>query len=129
MAYEGPNVSREQKEQELAQLERLEDEANPDERRARRRLQNRLAQRAFRARSKVNNREVGRWRSTPLTKKAQSHLNELEDLVESQNEQIQSMSATLDRLQRENTALKAGQWSVGNMPYNYSAAGINGPQS
>lgn len=60
MADEGPNVSREQKEQELAQLERTENEADPDERHVRRRLQNRLAQRAFRARYKVNNREVSR---------------------------------------------------------------------
>lgn len=66
MAYEGPNVSREQKEHELAQLERMEDDADPDERRARRRLQNRLAQRAFRARSKVHNREVRLWQGRPL---------------------------------------------------------------
>jgi len=119
MAHEGPNVSREQKEQELAQLERMEDDADPEERRARRRLQNRLAQRAFRARSKVYNREVRQWHGRPLTMKAQSHLTELEDLVEAQNEQIQSMSASLDRLQRENAALKAGQWAMGNTSYNY----------
>jgi len=53
--------------------------------------------------------------------KAQSHLTELEDLVESQNEQIQSMSNTLDRLQRENAALKAGNWAIGNSSYNFAA--------
>lgn len=57
MSAEGPNVSDEQKMRELLELERLE-EGGAGTRRDRRRLQNRLAQRAFRARSKVANNEV-----------------------------------------------------------------------
>ena len=54
---EGPNVSQQKKEQELAELERLE-EAGPAARKDKRRIQNRLAQRAFRARAKVFGKEV-----------------------------------------------------------------------
>ena len=57
MASEGPNVSKAQKEQELLELERLE-QGGAATRRERRRLQNRLAQRAFRARSKLQNNAV-----------------------------------------------------------------------
>lgn len=58
MAAEGPNVSAEQKIKELQDLDRLM-AGGPAFRRERRRLQNRLAQRAFRARSKISNKEVG----------------------------------------------------------------------
>lgn len=57
MINEGPNVPQDQKEKELAELMRLE-QGGTATRRERRRLQNRLAQRAFRARSKVQNAEV-----------------------------------------------------------------------
>jgi len=57
MANEGPNVSQAQKEAELRELERLE-QGGAATRRERRRLQNRLAQRAFRARSKLQNNAV-----------------------------------------------------------------------
>jgi hypothetical protein len=57
MANEGPNVSKVQKEQELRELELLQ-QGGPATRRERRRLQNRLAQRAFRARSKLQNSAV-----------------------------------------------------------------------
>lgn len=55
---EGPNVSRAQKDRELVELAEL-GAGGSGMRRERRRLQNRLAQRAFRARSKVQNQEVG----------------------------------------------------------------------
>lgn len=58
MDHEGPNVSRDQKEKELAQLALLHDDANGDQKPTRRRLQNRFAQRAFRARTKENKQEV-----------------------------------------------------------------------
>ena len=57
MASEAPNVSQAQKQAELLELERLES-GGPATRRERRRLQNRLAQRAFRARSKLQNNAV-----------------------------------------------------------------------
>lgn len=59
MAREGPNISQAQKELELAELARLES-GGPELKEAKRKLQNRLAQRAFRARSKLVNSAVSR---------------------------------------------------------------------
>ena len=58
MADEGPNVSKVQKAQELRELELLQ-QGGPATGRERRWLQNRLAQRAFRARSKLQNNAAG----------------------------------------------------------------------
>jgi hypothetical protein len=80
-----------------------------------RRMQNRLAQRAFRARSKVQHHEVRfaarqticlviDWSSRPL--QVSEHLKHLEALSESQGDRISKLSALADRLQRKNLALK-----------------------
>lgn len=55
---EQPDVSRDQREQELAQSLRLEHDGTPDEAYAHRRLRNRSAQRTFRARLKVRKGDV-----------------------------------------------------------------------
>ncbi|KAK1920740.1 hypothetical protein DB88DRAFT_128327 [Papiliotrema laurentii] len=94
MAFEGLNISQAQKERDLMELGRLE-QGGPTTRRERRRLQNRLAQRAFRARSKVQNAE------------AAARLTDLEQLVEMQADQLRQMNEALEKLQRENAALEA----------------------
>jgi hypothetical protein len=95
--------------------------------RERRRMQNRLAQRAFRARSKIRNKEVGPAQSRgcisapslPIRLRLNSyisllvahHMSHLEALTEAQAERLGTLTELVDRLQRENTSLKQARWS------------------
>lgn len=87
----------------------------------RRKLQNRFAQRAFRARSKVKNTNVSlynpvNWR---LYLQDATRLNELEEVFVRHENEVQSLrDAIYERdemimqLQQENNTLKANQWAT-----------------
>ncbi|ORX35227.1 hypothetical protein BD324DRAFT_82844 [Kockovaella imperatae] len=82
--------------EELAELARLERGGRPM-RKERRKLQNRLAQRAFRARSRV------------LRKDAASHLADVEERNASQQSELERLHRMVDQLEQENKSLKR-QW-------------------
>lgn len=64
-----------------------------------RRAQNRLAQRAFRARTKMHHQEVAR------------QVARLEKLTEIQGERLDRLTALVTKLQHENTSLKSDRWA------------------
>lgn len=86
-----------------------------------RRVQNKLAQRAFRERSKVVNKDVSRAQNPLIYRRyqgciayhvqqVQSRLDHLEKLKEDHEDRIEELSELVSRLQNENTALKAQQF-------------------
>ncbi|GFZ51675.1 hypothetical protein JCM24511_09443 [Saitozyma sp. JCM 24511] len=79
------------------ELEAVQTVPTKGNKKARRQMQNRLAQRAFRARSKVQHQEVA------------DHLKHLDTLCKTQSDRLKKLVALADRLQRENIQLKQGR--------------------
>jgi septal ring factor EnvC (AmiA/AmiB activator) len=83
----------------------------------RRRTQNRLAQRAFRSRSKVHKVEVSLSQSrirvgssNNLSSQAANHLQDLEKHSIKQASRLSELAGLVDRLQKENSSLKSMEW-------------------
>jgi hypothetical protein len=119
---------REAKEREVEKLKEMAGfELGPTKgnKREKRRMQNRLAQRAFRARSKIQKKEVGSGGDAathPLRSdmpgtnarvalQVANHMSYLEALAEAQAERLDMLTELVDRLQRKNTSLKQARWS------------------
>ncbi|KAK4687199.1 hypothetical protein P7C73_g2908, partial [Tremellales sp. Uapishka_1] len=64
-----------------------------------RKMQNRIAQRAFRARTKIHHIEVAK------------QMSQLKALTEAQAQRLDKLTHLVDKLQKENTALKADRWA------------------
>jgi Asp-tRNA(Asn)/Glu-tRNA(Gln) amidotransferase B subunit len=78
-----------------------------------RRMQNKLAQRAFRARSKIVNKSVSipSWcNSSMLIDQAAGRLEQLEQLTEQQASRIGNLTDLVARLQKENYSLKSAKF-------------------
>lgn len=83
------------------ELDRLDEETGGHaSRKDKRRLQNRYAQRAFRARARVQNKEEA------------AHMQHLERLNVVQSGMLEKMSGLVDRLQKENSYLKVSREGI-----------------